>query len=274
MPSSGDSFPCGAESTTWNQLTALLMEYLQDFSAGLTLSTINVYVTAISISHIPIDSASLGRHPLVSRFLLGARHLRLRFPSWDLAVLLEGLSMVTSEPLESASEKVLILKVVLLLAITLLKRVRDLQALSVASSCLEFDPGGVKAILHPRPDYVPKVPSSVPCSVDHQAFCSLAFQSVEQERLNILCPIRALSIYVHRSGQWCKSELFVYFGACSRGSAASKQCVAPWIAQAISQAFGMHRLPSHLGIRACSTQCGLFKAVTVGCCNPSSLSRE
>lgn len=55
MPSSGDSFPCGAESTTWNQLTALLMKYLQYcFSAGLTPSMINVYVTAISVSHIPL----------------------------------------------------------------------------------------------------------------------------------------------------------------------------------------------------------------------------
>lgn len=151
------------------------MEYLQDsFSDGLAPSTNKVYVTSISVSHIPIDSAFLGRHPLVSRILLGVRHLRLRFPSGDLEVLLEGFSMVPSEPLESASEKVLILKVIFLLAITLLKRVGDLKALSVASSCLEFDHAGVKAILCPRPDYVSKVPSSVPCSVV-QAFFSLTF---------------------------------------------------------------------------------------------------
>lgn len=48
-----------------------------------------------------------------------------------------------------------------LLATLSLKRVGDLQALSVAPSCLEFVPGGVKAILYPRPGYVPKVPTNV-----------------------------------------------------------------------------------------------------------------
>lgn len=80
-------------------------------------------------------------------------------PSRDLAVVLEGLSMAPFKPLESASEQFLTLKVFFLLAIT--KKAGDLQALSVASSCLEFAPGGVKAILHSRPNYVPKVLSSV-----------------------------------------------------------------------------------------------------------------
>lgn len=84
-------------------------------------------------------------------------------PSKDLTVVLEGLSVAPFEPLESASEKFLTLKVVFLLAIV--KRVGDLQALSVSSSCLEFAPGGVKTTLHPRPNYVPKMLSSVSHSV-------------------------------------------------------------------------------------------------------------
>lgn len=48
-----------------------------------------------------------------------------------------------------------------LLAITSLKRVGDLQALSVPPSCLEFIMGGVKVLLHPRPGYVPKEPTNV-----------------------------------------------------------------------------------------------------------------
>lgn len=66
-----------------------LLEFLQDyFSVGLTPSAIKVFVLAISANHIPINGASLGRHPLVSRFLRGARHLRpfpqSRVPFWDL----------------------------------------------------------------------------------------------------------------------------------------------------------------------------------------------
>ena len=36
------------------------------------------------------------------------------------------------------------------MAITSLRRVGDLQALSISNGCLEFAPGNIKAILHPR----------------------------------------------------------------------------------------------------------------------------
>lgn len=72
-------------------------------------------------------------------------------------IVLEGLSEAPFEPLDSASEKFLTLKVALLLVLTLLKPVADLQALSVDPSCLHFAPELVKVILHPRPDYISKV---------------------------------------------------------------------------------------------------------------------
>lgn len=54
-----------------------VLEFLKDcFSAGLTPFTVKMYVAAISASHIPIGGASLGRHPLVSRFLRKVRCLR------------------------------------------------------------------------------------------------------------------------------------------------------------------------------------------------------
>ncbi len=77
--------------------------------------------------------------------------------SWDLSVVLKGLVEPPFEPLESAPERILMLKVTLLLALTSLKHVGDLQALSVSESCIEFTPGLVKAFLRPRPGYVLKV---------------------------------------------------------------------------------------------------------------------
>ncbi len=64
------------------------------------------------------------------------------------------------EPLESAPEWILTLKVTLLLALTSLKRVGDLQALSVSGMCMDFAAGLVKVTLRPRPGYVPKVLSA------------------------------------------------------------------------------------------------------------------
>ncbi len=67
------------------------------------------------------------------------------------------------EPLESAPERILTLKVTLLSALTSLKRVGDLQALSVSEMCMDFAPGLVKLtlrIMPRRPGYVPKVLSA------------------------------------------------------------------------------------------------------------------
>ncbi len=143
-----------------------VLEFLQDrFTAGLTPSTLKVYVAAISSYHISLGGMSMEKDPLVSRFLRGTLRLRpaarTRVPTWDLAIVLQGLSLAPFEPLEEVPAKFLTLKALFLLAISSLKRIGDLQALSVAPSCLEFAPGMVKAFLHPRPGYVPKVPANV-----------------------------------------------------------------------------------------------------------------
>lgn len=111
-------------------------------------------------------------------------------------MVLEGLSLAPFETLDSISEK--LLKMAFLLTITSLKKVGDLQALLVASSCLEFAPGRVKAILHPRLGYVPKLAMSIAHYTILQAFHPPPFVSVDQEKLSQLCPARVLETYVHR----------------------------------------------------------------------------
>lgn len=115
-----------------------------------------------------------------------------RVPAWDLAMVLERLSLAPFEPIDSSSEKFLMLKMAFLLAITSLKRIADLQALSVASSCLDFATGGVKAFLHPRTGYVPKVATNVAWSTDLQAFHPPPHVSTDQERLHLFCSVRSL----------------------------------------------------------------------------------
>ena len=237
-----------------------VLEFLQScFSRGLSPSTLKVYVAAVAANHEPVLGASLGRHPLVSRFLRGVRRLRPssrpRLPSWDLSVVLEGLLEAPFEPLESASEKFLTLKSALLLALASLRRVGDLQALSIAPACLEFAPGMSKAILHPRPGYVPKVPRMAGCPIILQAYCPPPHESAEQERLHLLCPVRALRTYVHRSSSWRNSSaLFVCFGGRNRGNPVSKQRLAHWVVEAITQAYEVRGHASPLGIRAHSTR--------------------
>ncbi len=100
------------------QLTALLVQcwsFLQErLTAGAAATTLRVYVAAIAAQR-ELDEIPLGRHRMVSAFMRGVRRLRLvrptAVPSWDLSVVLEGLVTAPFEPLESASERILTLKV-------------------------------------------------------------------------------------------------------------------------------------------------------------------
>ncbi|KAL0162067.1 hypothetical protein M9458_041463, partial [Cirrhinus mrigala] len=119
-----------------------------------------VHVATISANHDLVEGRSVGKHDLVIRFLRGARRLnppRLHLiPSRDLAV---GLTD-PFEPLQSVDLSVISMKMALLTALTSVKRVGDLQALSVNSLCVEFGPADSHVVLSPLPGYVPKVPTT------------------------------------------------------------------------------------------------------------------
>ncbi len=238
-----------------------VLEFLQErLTAGAAATTLRVYVAAIAAQR-ELDEIPLGRHRLVSAFMHGARRLRpvrpTAVPSWDLSVVLEGLVTAPFEPLESASDRILTLKVVLLLALTSLKRVGDLQAFSVSETCMDFAPGLVKVTLRPRLGYIPKVLSTSFRSqvVTLHSFHPPPFASSEDERLHMLCPVRALKLYVDRSKVWRKSpQLLICFGAGRRGLATSKQRISHWVRDAISLAYKARELPSPLSLWAHSTR--------------------
>ncbi len=238
-----------------------VLEFLQErLTAAAAATTLRVYVAAIAARR-ELDEIPLGRHRMVSAFMRGARRLRpvrpTAVPSWDLSVVLEGLVTAPFEPLESASDRILTLKVVLLLALTSLKRVGDLQAFSDSETCMDFAPGLVKVTLRPRPGYIPKVLSTSFRSqvVTLHSFHPPPFASSEDERLHMLCPVRALKLYVDRSKVWRKSpQLLICFGAGRRRLATSKQRISHWVRDAISLAYEARKLPSPLSLRAHSTR--------------------
>ncbi len=161
-------------------------------------STVKVHVAVLSAYHSPLDGNTVGKQPLVIRFLCGALRMRppvrSRVPTWDLAVVLEALCKPPFEPIEEISDRHLSLKTTVLLAITSLKRVGDLQALSVAPSYLDFAPGLAKAFLYPRAGYTPKVPITAPRPVILHAFHPPPFWDSDQAKLKCMCPVRALEV--------------------------------------------------------------------------------
>ncbi len=83
---------------------------------------------------------------------------------------------------------------------------RDLEVVGMADHrCTVFAPGLVKTFLRPRPGYVPKVLSM---SFRSQVIVLQGFSpspSSEGDDLRLLCPARALKMYVDRSSQWRQS---------------------------------------------------------------------
>ncbi len=201
----------------------VVLSFLQErLERRLSPSTLKVYVAAIAAHHDAVDGRSLGKHDLIVRFLKGARRMNPSrpplVPSWDLSIILSGLQRGPFEPLDSVELKFLSLKTALLTALTSIKRVGDLQAFSVSEECLVFGPVYSHVVLRPRPGYVPKVPTTPFCD---QVVNLQALPSEEADpALALLCPVRALRIYVTRTRSVRSSEqLFVCHGGQQKGKA-------------------------------------------------------
>ncbi len=243
-------------------MIGVVLSFLQErLERRLSPSTLKVYVAAIAAHHDAVDGRSLGKHDLIVRFLKGARRMNYSrpplVPSWDLSIVLAGLQRCPFEPLDSVELKFLSLKTALLTALTSIKRVGDLQAFSVSEECLVFGPVYSHVVLRPRPGYVPKVPTT---PFRDQVVNLQALPSEEADpALALLCPVRALRIYVTRTRSIRSSEqLFVCHGGQQKGKAVSKQRLAHWIVEAIALAYQSHGEPCPLGVPLWQTPAELW----------------
>ena len=250
-----------------------VLRFLQELlDKGRAFSTVKVYLAAISACHVGFGNAPVGQHPLVCRFMRGARRLRPAVkslvPSWDLSVVLEALSQHPFEPLDTVDMRLLSFKTVLLLALSSAKRVSDLHALSVHPACMQFAPGSTKVCLLPNPAFVPKVLDST-TTVELSAFHPPPFSSPEEQRLHTLCPVRALRIYLDRTKVLGRgNQLFVSWAPPFRGKPISRQRLSHWIVQAIVLAYNNRGLQAPEGLKAHSTRgmatsWALFRGVSV-----------
>ncbi len=152
------------ENPSTSELAVVLFFLQELLDKGRSHSTLKVFVAAIAAFHAPIAGQSVGRDNSVVRFLKGARRLNpprpLTVPTWDLPTVQRALKGPPFEPLQSTNLRSLSLKTALLLALASVKRVGDLQALSISPACLEFGPNDSKVVLKPRHGYVPKVLST------------------------------------------------------------------------------------------------------------------
>ncbi len=243
---------------------AVVLSFLQELlDKGRSHSTLKVFVAAIAAFHAPIVGQSVGRDNSVVRFLKGAMRLNpprpLTVPTWDLPTVLRALKGPPFEPLQSTNLRSLSLKTALLLALASVKRVGDLQALSISPACLEFGPNDSKVVLKPRHGYVPKV-LSTPFRAQVITLSALP-PSEEDRELSLLCPVRALRIYFERSAPFRHAEqLFVSFGNRAKGHPVTKQRLSKWIVDAVMLAYSSLGLQCPIGVRAHSTRAAVFNS--------------
>ncbi|KAK7906753.1 hypothetical protein WMY93_015365 [Mugilogobius chulae] len=223
-------------------------------------STLKVYLAAISACHVGFGDKTVGQHPLISRFMKGARRklpvVKPLVPLWDLSVVLDALCHHPFEPLEAVALKYVALKTVLLLALTSAKRVSELQAFSVSPTCMQFAPGLSKVHLRPNPAFMPKVEPAYSCpTLEIAAFHPPPFSSPEEQQLHSLCPVRALRVYVDRTAGLRKADqLFVSWASSHMGKPVSSQRLSHWIVEAISLAYTCKGIAPPQGLRAHSTR--------------------
>ncbi len=94
---------------------------------------------------------------------------------------------------------------------------------------------------------------STPLRAQVIAFSTFSHPAGSQEYL--LCPIRALKIYIERSASFRKSEqLFVGFGNRAKGGPVTKQIIFRWLVDAITLAYSFVGSWCPIGVRAHSTR--------------------
>ena len=163
------------------------------------------------VAHQPQDSdaALLFRHPTLKRFLHGVAHLNPPRPSptpqWLLHTVLRRLSPTSSEPLATATERLLTFKVLFLVAITSAKRASELAALPVDLPFLQFHPD--KVTLYPDVSFLPKVSTNfhVLQRIILPTFFPKPSTGVERS-LHLLDVRCALAFYVKRTASFRKSK--------------------------------------------------------------------
>ncbi|XP_061589562.1 LOW QUALITY PROTEIN: nucleolar protein 14 [Cololabis saira] len=216
----GGSFLTDLEPSVWTwgfdpvscplQVVLRYLQYL--FDACRAASTLKVHVAVISVHHGHIDGRPVGAHYWVAQFLWGARRLRpprlQRAAAWDLPLVLQALGVAPFEPMAGGSLGTTSWKTAFLLAITSVKRVSELHALS----------------------------------------------SRLEERANLLCPVRALWLYLQATQSFRRSEqLFVCYRGAHKGRALSKQRLSHWIVDTIKQAYDVAGRPAPSGVVCHST---------------------
>ena len=201
---------------------------------GLSVSSIRGYrlmLSAVFRFHLLSLSSDPVLRDLLQSFKLSSAERVLRPPAWDLARVLQFLNSSHFEHLSQASLLALSQKALFLLGLATAKRVGELQALS---SVVTFV--GLDACLSYIPQFVAKSESltrSIPRSFLVKSLSDFA-AGLDDDLL--LCPMRALRIYLDRTRSLSPLRHRLFVSPCRPSRAMSKNAVAFFLREVIHAA--------------------------------------
>ncbi|XP_073428589.1 uncharacterized protein [Dendrobates tinctorius] len=203
----------------------------------LSLGSLNSQVSALSV----LFQKCIATKPQVRTFIQGVSRLvppyKRPLDTWDLNLVLTALQAPPFEPLRGVPLSILSQKVVFLVAITSLRRVSELSALSCRRPFLAFHQD--KVVLRTVPSFLPKVVSNFHLNeeISLPSLCPVPVHRVEKA-LHTLDLVRALRIYVSRTAPFRKSDsLFILPEGSRKGLPASKATLARWIKSTIHETY-------------------------------------
>ena len=183
-------------------------------------------------------------------------------PSWDLDAVLRHLNSSTFEPLESAPLKALTKKTLFLIALATAKRVGELQALSSIITSV-----GKDVSLSYLPSFVAKtesVSNPLPRSFLLKSLEDFEGAGVDEQ---LLCPVRALRIYMDRTKDIPSRPRSLFVSPRVTRRPISKNAVSFFLRELISEAgaltgFGDDSRRAH-SIRGVATSFNFWKNCSV-----------
>ena len=157
--------------------------------------TINLYRSAISMTHAPVDGCVIGSHPIISRFMKGIFQLRMPTPkylvTWDVSVVLGYLK--TLSPKNSLSLKQSTPKLAMLMALISFNRWDSLHKLDLRFHYFKHDGVNFIILTHTK--------TSSPTK-----FKEIFFRAFPQDRR--LCVVNYLKHYKEYTAKyWPKQSL-------------------------------------------------------------------
>ncbi|XP_066451760.1 uncharacterized protein [Eleutherodactylus coqui] len=232
-----------------------ILAFLQSgLEIGLRVGSLRGQVSALTV----LFQRPIANRMAVRTFLQGVAHTTPPFKppvqTWELNLVLDTITVQPFEPLKEIPMRLLTWKVAFLVAITSIRRVSELAALSIQTPYMAFHQD--KVVLRPSPEFLPKVVSQFHINEEIvlPSFCPNPVHKKEK-LLHHLDVVRALRTYVKRTRDFRKTDsLFVIPEGTRRGLAASKVTLSKWIRSLITEAYRASGRSPPFRVTAHSTQ--------------------